>query len=373
MPKPSQPVFLKSPSLAICIIAIITYWLVDAGIDVLIFSQDSYLDALFSHRHEIIMRGTMVTLIITFCAYIRFITNKFKQMDEFLRKSERQYRDLVESASDLVQSVRPDGSYIYVNRAWKETLGYTDQEIAQLNIFQVIDPSEQEHCLQLFEQIMSIGQSSTVETIFKAKDGRQIAVEGNVTCKVCNGIPMSCMGIFRDVSKRKRRAARLHSQTVNDELTSLHNQHVYRSLVDKQLAIANRSGKELALLYLDVDDMKSINETLGHSLGDLALADTANLLQKTFRQSDIIGRIGGDEFAILLTERPEQSGEEIILQRFKENLAKLNQESGRIFELKLSLGLAYYDPMEPCTTDALITKAGSMMYQVRNGKGRAKN
>jgi len=130
------------------------------------------------------------------------VTNR-RQGEEALRESEERYRDLFENANDLIQSVAPDGRFIYVNRAWREALGYSEQEIEQLRIFDIIVPSCQAHCEDLFRRVMQGEEVRRVEVIFVAKDGREITLEGSSNCNFVNGAPVATRSIFRDVTERK--------------------------------------------------------------------------------------------------------------------------------------------------------------------------
>ena len=116
---------------------------------------------------------------------------------------EFEFRDLVENVNDLIQAVRPDGTFLYVNSAWKKTLGYTDKDLKKLSIFEIIHPSSKEHCMTTFKRIMSGEKVDKVEAIFVSKNGKEIVVEGCSSCRFDNGKPVSTCGIFRDVTERK--------------------------------------------------------------------------------------------------------------------------------------------------------------------------
>ena len=118
--------------------------------------------------------------------------------------SSRDLLDFLEHANDLVQSVSPDGRFLYVNRAWKETLGYSDDDIKHLNIFDIITEDCHDRCRLLFADLFSGKRLEHVETSFRAKDGHLVYVEGSCNCRFENGVPVSTRGIFRDVSDRKR-------------------------------------------------------------------------------------------------------------------------------------------------------------------------
>ncbi len=148
-----------------------------------------------------VVRGPDGTLI-GFEGALRDITER-KRMDESLRESEERYRDLFDSASDLVQSVKPDGSLIYVNRAWRETLGYSEEEVQGLSLFDVIHPGSREHCSELFQRAMAGETIDRIEAVFVSKDGRRIVVEGSANCAFRDGRPVATRGILRDVTARR--------------------------------------------------------------------------------------------------------------------------------------------------------------------------
>lgn len=128
----------------------------------------------------------------------------WERTEESLKESEERCRDLFENANDLIQSVDPKGHFLYVNRAWKETMGYTDKEIARLRVFDIIAPTCQDHCLTIFQRVMSGERIQRLEAQFVAKDGRVIDLEGSVNCNFVDGKPVATRNIFRDITERKR-------------------------------------------------------------------------------------------------------------------------------------------------------------------------
>jgi PAS domain S-box-containing protein len=127
-----------------------------------------------------------------------------KRAEEQLRESEERYRDLFESASDLIQAVGPDGHFLYVNRAWRKTLGYSAKEISALSVWDVIHPDHLTQCQSIFQEVMAGEKAGSIETVFLTKDGRPIVVEGNSNCQFENGEVASVRGIFRDITERKQ-------------------------------------------------------------------------------------------------------------------------------------------------------------------------
>ncbi|MFQ5841976.1 MAG: HD domain-containing phosphohydrolase, partial [Thermodesulfobacteriota bacterium] len=166
----------------------------------------------------------------------------------------------------------------------------------------------------------------------------------------------------REVLEKQRLAVELRNLILVDGLTGLNNRRGFMILVQQQLKLANRTKMGLLLLFADVDNLKWTNDVLGHNKGDQALIATANILKQTFREPDIIARIGGDEFAVLAIESRKQSAE-ILMSRLQEKLDAHNAKGRRSYKLSLSVGIAYYDPKCPCSIDELLERADRSMYE----------
>ncbi|MFH1538277.1 MAG: PAS domain S-box protein [bacterium] len=132
------------------------------------------------------------------------IAVKKKQAEEALRESDERLKDFLDNANELIQSVAPDGSLIFVNRAWREILGYSEEELRNLSAFDIIHPDSLAHCRAVFQRVLAGEAISGVEAVFVAKDGGPITVEGNLNCRFEDGKPVATRGIFRDITERKR-------------------------------------------------------------------------------------------------------------------------------------------------------------------------
>jgi PAS domain S-box-containing protein len=138
--------------------------------------------------------------IITVCEDI----TQQKKSEEILKESEERYRNLFENAHDMIQSVAPDGHFLFVNPAWLKAMGYVWDELHKITIFDILHPSCMSHCTKAFRSVMSGRSFDNIEAIFVAKDGRPINVEGNVNARFSGGRVIASHGIFRDVTERKR-------------------------------------------------------------------------------------------------------------------------------------------------------------------------
>ena len=159
----------------------------------------------------------------------------------------------------------------------------------------------------------------------------------------------------------------IQTLAITDQLTGLYNRRGLLTLAEQQLKIAERTKESLLLLFADLDGLKEINDKLGHKAGDEAIVETANIFREVFRKMDIIARIGGDEFAVLATEASLEYAD-LIRKRLHDQLASHNARAGRVFNLSISVGMAYYDPENPCSLDQLITRADSLMYEQKTRK-----
>jgi len=167
--------------------------------------------------------------------------------------------------------------------------------------------------------------------------------------------------------QNKLMVARLSELALVDELTGLHNRRGFLVLAGKQLQIAQRTGRPDLLLFIDLDDMKRINDERGHKGGDAALRRTATVLHAAFRTSDIIARIGGDEFVVLCPNTgPETAAS--LLQALEKHVGDANAGEVATWRLSLSAGYAAFDPEHPVTLDELVSTADAAMYAAKQGK-----
>ncbi len=172
-----------------------------------------------------------------------------------VRQSEANLQDFLDNASDLIQSVSPDGHFFYVNRTWKEKLGYSDADLAQLTLFQLIHPESRAHCARMFERVLAGEDVGIVEAVFRAKDGRRVRVRGNVNCRFEGGEPVATRSIFRDVTEAAEAEAALR--------------HYQRQLEEKNRRLEVQ-GRDLARLAEFRQVLVAfVNDTLrGGALGE---------------------------------------------------------------------------------------------------------
>ena len=161
--------------------------------------------------------------------------------------------------------------------------------------------------------------------------------------------------------ERHRMQATLQGLALIDELTGLYNRRGFLAFADQHLKLARRTARGLWLVLVDIDGLKRINDTFGHREGDRALLKTADVLRATFRDSDVVARVGGDEFSVLALHTSEDSGT-IIKTRLAQNVADYNARKEHPYDLALSVGIAGFDGTTTVTLDALMTQADNALY-----------
>jgi diguanylate cyclase (GGDEF)-like protein len=162
----------------------------------------------------------------------------------------------------------------------------------------------------------------------------------------------------------------LRKLSLIDSLTGLYNRRGFFTHAEHQMKIVNRTKNRLTLVFADVDDLKSINDTRGHGEGDKVLVETATFLKTVFRESDIIARVGGDEFVVLVLENNSDTDAASGLVRLTENLDAYNASRFSVTPLSISVGAACYQPDQPCSIDELLAQADKLMYKQKGEKRR---
>ncbi len=160
---------------------------------------------------------------------------------------------------------------------------------------------------------------------------------------------------------------KLRIMSVTDELTGLYNRRGFFTLAEQQLRIADRLKRKIFMLYVDLNNLKVINDTFGHQEGDRALINISNIFKKTFRKSDIIARIGGDEF-VIIPVGTTKAGTKTSTSRLKKNIREYNSKRNKNYRLALSFGISHYDPKFPSSLDEMIMEADRSMYEQKRNK-----
>ncbi len=295
------------------------------------------------------------------------ITDK-KRMFTELKNIERTFRLITENTNDLIVITNEDGIIIYASPSYEIYLGYENVEL-QGQFYSAIIDTESQHEWQTFLNNFT-GQTDTqFELLLKAKDGTPIWTEGNVTVvhdpdreKVSQ-----IMMVSREITHRKERENDLLYLAYHDSLTQLPNRRYLQKEFPTILAEADENNASVAMLYLDGDDFKAVNDRFGHDTGDAFIQSFGHALSKTVRSHDIVIRIGGDEFLVILTgltREIDKRHNQImhIIRRIRDELATGWMIEDHQFTPTASIGISYY-PDHAQTLDELMDLADQALYK----------
>ena len=302
-----------------------------------------------------------------------------------LQAGEDRYKALVEQLPVGVYRTTPDGMFIEVNPVLARMLGHKKpQDLFSCNVrdFYVKGEDRSRHLEKLTAKPVYF-----LEFELRGADGRTFWVRDY--CRAIKG-PDGALryfdGILVDITERKTAERRLElanrklrasnekleSQSLNDHLTDLHNRRGFFTFGLQQMRIAKRLKEDNYLLFLDIDNLKEVNDAHGHAVGDLLLQGVANILRGTLRESDVIGRIGGDEFAVLAM-RSKGLGERALLSRIEEGVQGYRIKKFGTLRLSVSMGLVRVDPQKYQQLDDFLAHADFLMYQQKRSKERRGN
>lgn len=267
------------------------------------------------------------------------------------------------AAPDAIVALDAHHRIVEWNTGAEKLFGYSREEVIGRDIDRLVtNPDTIEEAAEFRQIVMSGKDLPPVETVRYRKDGSRVDVLLAASPIMVGDELIGVAVVYTDITERVRAEEQLAYIATHDSLTGVPNRLGFLTLAEQQLKMAHRARKRMVLLFADFDHLKQINDAFGHSEGDQALVEVAHVLEETFRESDIIGRIGGDEFAVLAVETDDASIE-ILVTRLQENLEARNATGDLRYELSLSVGLARYDPEAPCSIDELLARADRSMYE----------
>ena len=284
----------------------------------------------------------------------------------------RQLSRAVEQSPVCVVITDTDSRITYVNPKFSELTGYSyDEALGENPRILKTSITPLENFKSLWETLLRGGKWSG-EFCNKKKNG-ELYWEMAYISPVVNsdGETTHYVAVKENITERKKAEEQLRELSLLDELTGLTNRRGFYLLAKQQIKVADRSRRGLVLIFADMDGMKYINDTFGHKEGDQALIDAAGIIKGAFRASDIIGRLGGDEFIALSVEASEESKEN-IQNRLRENLEAHNLETTKSYKLSISIGITVYDPAAPCSLDELIERGDKLMYENKQKRKMAR-
>src|SRR5512137_1550254 len=300
------------------------------------------------------------------------------------KKSQDRYKVLVEQLPVGVYRTTPEGDFVEANAELIRMLGF--KRLSDLFRHNVRD-----FYVKSGDRALHLRKMSAKATVFhefklRRADGRKFWVRDYSRRVQDPGGACHYDGILVDVTERKTAERRLHltlrklqlsnekleSLSLADHLTGLYNRRGFYSFGLQQMKIAKRLKADNYLVFLDIDNLKEVNDAYGHAVGDLLLQGVAAILRTTLRESDVIGRIGGDEFAVLAM-RSKGVGEKSLMARIEEGVSAFRVKGNARLRLSVSMGLVSVDPQKYQQLDDFLAHADFLMYQQKRQKERQEN
>jgi PAS domain S-box-containing protein len=268
---------------------------------------------------------------------------KRKQAEAALAESEERYRDLFENASDLIQSCALNGQFVYVNRAWRETLGYSESQVEQMNLFDVIHPDHKGEWLEILSRVMFGEKLNQVTAGLISKDGEKISVEGNINCRFVAGKPVATRAIFRDITERLQTEEALRQQQEQTErlLLNILPEPIADQLKQQTSTIAENFA-EVSVMFADIVGFTQMASALSPN-------DLIDLLNQIFSAFDRLSekhglekiKTVGDAYMVVggLPTRRDDHAEAIaeMALDIQNAIAQFREETGKDFNIRIGI------------------------------------
>jgi diguanylate cyclase (GGDEF)-like protein/PAS domain S-box-containing protein len=294
--------------------------------------------------------------------------------EEALRRSEERYRTLLEEMDEAYYEVDLRGNFIFCNDTLCRLLGYSREELMGLNYRAYTLKEDWDNVYRAYNSVYRTGTTLRWYPMTQlTKDGRTIFVENSVLpLRDEKGEIIGFRGLSRDVTERKVLEQRLAEMATHDPLTGLPNRILFDDRLNVGLAQAQRNGSRLAVMMLDLDWFKRVNDTYGHGVGDELLKLVAQRLASNLRKSDTVGRFGGDEFVLLLPQIGAIDDATRVAQKLLDSFSEPFAINGYKLSITSSIGIAIY-PENGDRADVLLTNADTAMYHAKeDGRARYK-
>ncbi|MED1951371.1 EAL domain-containing protein [Brevibacillus centrosporus] len=289
-----------------------------------------------------------------------------KAMEAEMLASEARYRIIAENTSDIISVINSDGDFLYLSPS-HQTLWEHDVPAEKFqNLLEWIVEADRDIMSYAIRYTYSTGKGYMAECRIKSE--RAVAIwtetktspvfdeQGNVTKLIL---------VTRDITERKLTEEMIHHLAYHDSLTDLPNRRMYVQHLTKEIMQGKRFQSNLAVLFLDMDRFKDINDSFGHDIGDLLLVEMAKRLKACIQPSDMVARLGGDEFTILLGQQGDSKRAEEVADLIMGQLQKPFELSGHLVNISCSIGIALF-PQDGDTAEDLLKRADTALYSVKS-------
>ncbi|MCP4994548.1 MAG: diguanylate cyclase, partial [Gammaproteobacteria bacterium] len=284
---------------------------------------------------------------------------------------QRYFSPLSQAVRQLPASVLiadPKGDIEYVNQFFESMTGFSSDEAVKMSLLSILSGSLSASKLNKIWRNVLAGEIWEGEILMHSRSGTAYWKLVSLSAIADKGEVIGVVYIGQDLSDRKRQEDAIEHQASHDILTNLPNRILMFDRLESSISQMKRSQQKLALMFLDLDDFKRVNDTMGHNVGDVMLIETAQRITHAVRASDTVARLGGDEFLILVPDITTRSDAEPIAQKVLPALCKPCLGKGMHLPNSASIGLAFY-PDDGDNAQLLLSKADAAMYQAKADGG----
>ena len=291
-----------------------------------------------------------------------------RRVAEALQASEALFKATFDQAAMGIMHVAPDGRILRANDKLCRLLGYAEHELMERTVFDLGEPARRDEARQFLAHRLSAASpvfSPEIEKPYRRKDGTVLWVcEALGVVKDAAGRPDFLVAVVQDVTARKDLEARLSHDALHDALTGLPNRVMFEDRFERVLESARRHDRLAAMLYIDLDGFKAVNDSRGHAAGDLLLQQVARRLEGCVRAEDTVARFGGDEFGIILTVLTQEDDAEVVALKVLQALAQPFVVEGESVNISGSVGAALF-PLHGRDLAHLVAHADHAMYAAK--------
>ncbi|WP_312096605.1 PAS domain S-box protein [Niallia sp.] len=302
---------------------------------------------------------------------LRDITTK-RRAEKAMRESEERFRIIAEHSMDIIKVLDPKGKILYSSPSLEKVLGYPVRKMIGKEFFSNVHPEDLEEIKKKFKKMFDTKAYFQVNLRRIHQDGHSVWLNTDFIPVInAEGEIERVVAISADITEMRRKEKKLSEMAYYDHLTGLPNRRLFLDRLQQAFYTSERTCKFTALMVLDCDKFKNINDTLGHDVGDEVIKIFAKRVKSSLRKRDTLSRVGGDEFTIVL---PEISKVEDVVEISERILEIVNEKmliSGNELEISTSIGISFYDPDAPCNVEELFKQADQELYKVKEKGGNS--
>ncbi|WP_368667794.1 diguanylate cyclase [Magnetospirillum sp. SS-4] len=345
-------------------------FLVEAGWDLL--AEEDFLPLKLHRTDGTLFEAEIRVRVVpspeeTFLLEARDIS-KFVRSAEALREREERLQGVLASVAEGIITVNEQGLIETANPAIDRMFGYPPGKLVRQHLGVLMAESLRDHHQEMFRQYLDGSHQRlmgrAVESLGRRADGTMFPIEISVS-ELRHGKSRLFTGILRDISERKENEERIKRLAHHDNLTGLPNRNLLNDRINHALARVRRHGGRMAVLYVDLDKFKPINDTLGHEAGDVVLREVASRLSVCIRGSDTVSRVGGDEFVVVVEEIARPAEAAMVARKIIDALAKSILYMGNECRVGASIGIAIF-PDDGASMEDVCKAADVAMYRVKH-------